>query len=175
MKTGLRNIAASAAIAVLMAGAGQAAAQNYPVDTVTLVTHSKAGGGTDVFLREMTKYLGKHMGTNFVVENVRGGVLGGIGPPAYPAVTSAVAEISPNSVTIGSTANSFTYDILATIGAGDSGVDRVTITVPATFGDPTVTGLTVGGAPVAYTDNTAGKATGIAATVSTRAKRAISI
>lgn len=37
------------------------------------MTHSKAGGGTDVFLREMTKYLGKYLGANFVVENVRGG------------------------------------------------------------------------------------------------------
>ena len=73
MKSGLRNLAASVAVATLMAAAGQAAAQSYPVDTVTLVTHSKAGGGTDVFLREMNKYLGKHMGANFVVENVQGG------------------------------------------------------------------------------------------------------
>lgn len=48
-------------------------AQDYPHDTVTLVTHSRAGGGTDVFLREMTKYLGAYLGTEFVVENVRGG------------------------------------------------------------------------------------------------------
>jgi len=73
MKSGLRNIAASIALVTLTAGAGQAVAQSYPIDTVTLITHSKAGGGTDVFLREMTKYLGKHMGTNFVVENVQGG------------------------------------------------------------------------------------------------------
>ncbi|MPZ10860.1 MAG: tripartite tricarboxylate transporter substrate binding protein [Kiloniellaceae bacterium] len=73
MKSGLRNLAASVAVTALLAGAGQAAAQSYPIDTVTLVTHSKAGGGTDVFLREMTKYLGKHMGANFVVENVQGG------------------------------------------------------------------------------------------------------
>jgi tripartite-type tricarboxylate transporter receptor subunit TctC len=73
MNSGLRSLAASVAVAALLAGAGQAAAQSYPLDTVTLVTHSKAGGGTDVFLREMTKYLGKHMGANFVVENVQGG------------------------------------------------------------------------------------------------------
>ena len=30
-------------------------------------------GGTDVFLREMVKFLGPNMGVNFVVENVRGG------------------------------------------------------------------------------------------------------
>jgi tripartite-type tricarboxylate transporter receptor subunit TctC len=73
MKFGLRHLAASAALIALAASAGPAAAQTYPVDNVTLVTHSKAGGGTDVFLREMTRYLGKHMGTNFVVENVQGG------------------------------------------------------------------------------------------------------
>jgi len=73
MKPGIRSIAASVALIALAASSGPAAAQSYPFDTVTLITHSKAGGGTDVFLREMTKYLGKHMGTNFVVENVRGG------------------------------------------------------------------------------------------------------
>lgn len=64
--------------AILAAGlalgtAGAATAQDYPHDTVTLVTHSSAGGGTDVFLRGMVGYLGKAMGTNFVVENVKGG------------------------------------------------------------------------------------------------------
>lgn len=45
----------------------------YPADSVTLVTHSSPGGGTDVFLREMVKYLGKYIDASFVVENVRGG------------------------------------------------------------------------------------------------------
>ncbi|MEM9781014.1 MAG: tripartite tricarboxylate transporter substrate binding protein [Pseudomonadota bacterium] len=63
--------AAMAAAATIWGGA--AAAQNYPHDTVTLVTHSRSGGGTDVFLREMVKFLGPNMGVNFVVENVRGG------------------------------------------------------------------------------------------------------
>ncbi len=52
---------------------GAASAQGYPHDTVTLVTHSSAGGGTDVFLRGMAGYLSKAMGANFVVENVTGG------------------------------------------------------------------------------------------------------
>jgi tripartite-type tricarboxylate transporter receptor subunit TctC len=46
---------------------------DYPHDTVTLITHSSPGGGTDVFLRETVKYLGPIMGVDFVVENVRGG------------------------------------------------------------------------------------------------------
>lgn len=67
-----------AAAAILSAGlpfgmAVSADAQDYPHDTVTLVTHSSAGGGTDVFLREMSGFLGRVMGVNFVVENVTGG------------------------------------------------------------------------------------------------------
>jgi putative tricarboxylic transport membrane protein len=45
----------------------------YPVDTVTLVTHSSPGGGSDVYLREMIKFLAPVMGVEFGVENVRGG------------------------------------------------------------------------------------------------------
>ena len=75
-----------------------------------------------------------------------------------PAVTSAVAEISPNNVTTSSTGNSFSYDIQAIMLGGDTGVDRVTITVPVSFGAPTVTDVEVDGTPVAYTDNTAGNA-----------------
>lgn len=53
---------------------GSAAAQTkYPHSTVTLVTHSSPGGGSDVFLRELGKHLGPIMGVTFVVENVRGG------------------------------------------------------------------------------------------------------
>jgi putative tricarboxylic transport membrane protein len=50
-----------------------ARAQEYPVDTVTLVTHSSPGGGSDVFLRELARFLGPALGANVVVENVTGG------------------------------------------------------------------------------------------------------
>lgn len=66
-------VAAVVAAASLSATGPAAAAGDYPHDTVTLVTHSRSGGGTDVFLREMVKHLGPVMGVNFVVENVRGG------------------------------------------------------------------------------------------------------
>ncbi|GIX08584.1 tripartite tricarboxylate transporter substrate binding protein [Elioraea sp.] len=49
------------------------AQSRYPVPTVTLVTHSSPGGGSDVFLRELIKHLHPVMGVNFAVENVRGG------------------------------------------------------------------------------------------------------
>jgi putative tricarboxylic transport membrane protein len=69
-----RQFLLTAAALVLSAAVGTSAmAQKYPQSTVTLVTHSKAGGGTDVFLREMSKYLPKHMGAQFAVENVTGG------------------------------------------------------------------------------------------------------
>lgn len=60
-------------VVAFVLSAQNAAAADYPHDSVTLVTHSKAGGGTDVFLREMVKHLGPYLGADFVVENVRGG------------------------------------------------------------------------------------------------------
>ncbi len=51
----------------------QAQAAPYPHKVVALVTHSSPGGGSDVFLREMTKHLSKYIGATFVVENVQGG------------------------------------------------------------------------------------------------------
>ena len=45
----------------------------YPHKVVTLVTHSSPGGGSDLFLREMTRHLGRYIGATFIVENVRGG------------------------------------------------------------------------------------------------------
>jgi tripartite-type tricarboxylate transporter receptor subunit TctC len=42
-------------------------------NVVVLATHSSPGGGSDVFLREMTPYLSRIMGATFVVENYQGG------------------------------------------------------------------------------------------------------
>lgn len=62
---------------MLFALAGTAFAQDpaypaYPHKTVTLITSSGPGGGGDVFLRNLVKYLGPKWGINFVVENVAG-------------------------------------------------------------------------------------------------------
>ncbi|HSG98023.1 MAG TPA: DUF2341 domain-containing protein, partial [Woeseiaceae bacterium] len=91
------------------------------------------------------------------------------------AVTSAIAEISPTNVTTSSTGNSFTYDIQATIGGGDTGVDRVTITVPGTFGAPTVTDVQDDGVSVAYTDNTVGNAISVDLTTKITATSKITV
>ncbi|MGK0299062.1 MAG: putative tricarboxylic transport membrane protein [Gammaproteobacteria bacterium] len=48
-------------------------AQDYPVDTVTIITHSSPGGGSDVFLRELSRYLAPELGVNIVIKNVTGG------------------------------------------------------------------------------------------------------
>jgi hypothetical protein len=45
----------------------------YPVRVVTLVTHSSPGGGSDVFLRELIRYLGSYIDATFIVENAEGG------------------------------------------------------------------------------------------------------
>ncbi len=61
-------------MAVSAASTQPSAAQyTYPHDVVTLVTHSSPGGGSDVFLRELARFLGPEMGVEFVVDNVRGG------------------------------------------------------------------------------------------------------
>ena len=66
-----------AAISFVAVMGASAAAQTqpvaYPHQVVTLVTHSSPGGGSDVFLREMSKHLGKYIKATFVVENVQGG------------------------------------------------------------------------------------------------------
>ena len=92
-----------------------------------------------------------------------------------PAVSTAVAEISPNDVTTSSTANSFTYDIQTTISGGDTGVNRVAITVPGSFGAPTVTGVQVDGSPVAFTDNTVANAVSVDLTTKVTASSKITV
>lgn len=66
-------IVAGLAAVGLLAQIEAADAQDYPQETVTLITHSSVGGGSDVFLRELAKYLGPALGANVIVENVTGG------------------------------------------------------------------------------------------------------
>jgi tripartite-type tricarboxylate transporter receptor subunit TctC len=60
-------------IALASSDVARAEPAAYPHQVVTLVTHSSPGGGSDVFLREMSKHLGKYIKATFVVENVQGG------------------------------------------------------------------------------------------------------
>ena len=78
-----------AAATALVAAAQPCVAQYaYPHEVVTLVTHSSPGGGSDVFLRELARYLGPALGVEFVVENVRGGS----GARAMARLASAPAD-----------------------------------------------------------------------------------
>ncbi len=69
----IKSMLKMAGAALALSAATTAAAQDYPVDTVTLITHSSPGGGSDVFLRELSGFLAPVLGVNVVVENVRGG------------------------------------------------------------------------------------------------------
>ncbi|HXJ00756.1 MAG TPA: tripartite tricarboxylate transporter substrate binding protein, partial [Micropepsaceae bacterium] len=71
-------LAALCVAAVPMVLAWPAAAQTgaklaYPQKVVTLVTHSSPGAGSDVFLREIVKFLQKYINATFIVENDEGG------------------------------------------------------------------------------------------------------
>jgi tripartite-type tricarboxylate transporter receptor subunit TctC len=68
-----RPAAALAFVISLAASPTWAQGAAYPVPTVTLVTHSSPGGGSDVFVRTLAKHLGPKMGVNFAIENVTGG------------------------------------------------------------------------------------------------------
>jgi tripartite-type tricarboxylate transporter receptor subunit TctC len=75
--TGFRAVSGLAAMVALL-GASPARAQAdqpapYPQRVVTLVTHSTPGSGSDIFLRELSKYLHKYINATFVVENDDGG------------------------------------------------------------------------------------------------------
>ncbi|MGH8681257.1 MAG: Bug family tripartite tricarboxylate transporter substrate binding protein [Burkholderiales bacterium] len=72
--TSARTKALAFGLALSACGGAPASAQTgYPVPTVTLVTHSSPGGGSDVFLRTLAKHLGPRMGVNFAIENITGG------------------------------------------------------------------------------------------------------
>lgn len=104
MKT-IGKAALGLAAAALLAGqAALAEPLKYPVKVVTLVTHSSPGGGSDVFLREMTKYLGKYIDATFVVENVQGGS----GAKAMARVSAA----TPDGSTFYATTPTYIYTSL---------------------------------------------------------------
>lgn len=95
-------------VAVAAALGSAALAQGYPHRTVTLVTHSSPGGGTDVFLREMIGFLGKAMGVTFVVENVRGG-------SGANAMTKLATSPADGSIFYGTTPTYINTSLLANL------------------------------------------------------------
>lgn len=69
----LSKYLAGAALALALISAPAHAEDAYPVKVVKLITHSSPGSGSDIFLRNLSKYLGPIMNVTFVVENIKGG------------------------------------------------------------------------------------------------------
>ena len=118
VKAGKFAIIASAAAGLVIASSAHAQDIKYPVDTVTLVTHSSPGGGTDVYLREMIKFLAPAMGAEFAVENVRGGS----GAKAIAKVATSPAD---GSVFYGSTPSYINMSLLSKPEFGHDSVEPV--------------------------------------------------
>lgn len=70
---GLAGFGLAGMAATMLPRPALAAPVKYPHRTVSLITHSSPGGGSDVFLREMSRFLTRYIDATFVVENVSGG------------------------------------------------------------------------------------------------------
>src|SRR5205814_485909 len=76
----------------------------YPKSVVMLITHSSPGGGSDVFLREMSPFLSRIMGVNFVIENMQGG--------SGARAMSSIAKAKPDGGSFYATTPTFIYTSL---------------------------------------------------------------
>jgi putative tricarboxylic transport membrane protein len=95
------TIALTLCVALLPALHAQA---KYPKSVVMLVTHSSPGGGSDVFLREMSPYLARILGVNLVVDNMQGG--------SGARAMAAVARAKPDGGSFYATTPTFIYTSL---------------------------------------------------------------
>ena len=101
-----------------IAALAQAAA--YPVNRVTLVTHSSPGGGTDVFLRDLIKQMNGVLKTSMSVENIRGG--------SGATAVSNVAKGAPDgSIFYGTTPTYIQTTLLSKPPVGYDGLDPMLI------------------------------------------------
>lgn len=92
----------------------------YPVNRVSLVTHSSPGGGTDVFLRDLTKHLPSVIKSNFSVDNVRGG--------SGATAVAQVAKGAPDgSIFYGTTPTYIQTTLLSKPAVGYDGLDPMVI------------------------------------------------
>lgn len=115
-----KNLLATLGVALFTATAVQAQPADYPVGRVSLVTHSSPGGGTDVFLRDLTKQLSTVMKTSFSVENIRGG--------SGATAVAAVAKGAPDgSIFYGTTPTYIQTTLLSKPPVGYDGLDPMVI------------------------------------------------
>ena len=122
----LKHLLATVAVALLATSAAQAQTP-YPQVRVTLVTHSSPGGGTDLFLREISEVLAPIMKTHFAVENIRGG--------SGATAVANVAGSKPDGGTFyGTTPTYIQTTLLSKPAVGYDGLDPIAIV----FLDPEV-------------------------------------
>jgi putative tricarboxylic transport membrane protein len=98
----LRNLFLVIALTACVASAG--AQMKYPKSVVMLMTHSSPGGGSDVFLREMSSHLARILGVTVVVDNVPGG--------SGAKALSTIARAKPDGGMLYATTPTFIYTSL---------------------------------------------------------------
>ena len=103
MTVRLRIPIAALALCVALIAAVHAQGK-YPKGVVMLITHSSPGGGSDVFLREMSPYLARIMGVNLVVDNMQGG--------SGARAMAAIAKAKPDGGSFYATTPTFIYTSL---------------------------------------------------------------
>ena len=116
-----------AALGLLVGSTPLWAQAPYPQSRVTLVTHSSPGGGTDLFLRELSTHLTPLMKTSFAVENIRGG-------SGATAVAHVAAGKPDGSIFYGTTPTYIQTTLLSKPPVGYDGLDPIAIV----FIDPEV-------------------------------------
>ncbi len=115
-----RRAACAAALLPLLPVPSPRAQGRYPVNPVTLVTHSSPGGGSDVFLRELIKHLQPLMGVGFAVENIRGG--------SGAAAVARVARSAPTGGMFYATTPTYIQtSLLSRVEVGWDGLDPMAI------------------------------------------------
>lgn len=82
-----------ASMSLFAQGGAEKGAAAYPTKPVKVIVPYGAGGGADITIRLITKYLEKEIGQNVVVQNITGGS-GTIG-------FSAIADATPDGYTFG--------------------------------------------------------------------------
>ena len=116
----ITQVIASLGVFLMASSMTHAQPAPYPVERVSLVTHSSPGGGTDVFLRDFSKQLSAVMKTSFAVENIRGG--------SGAKAVAAVAKGAPDgSIFYGTTPTYIQTTLLSKPAVGYDGLDPMLI------------------------------------------------
>ncbi len=111
---------AAACLALFSASVNVWAQAPHVPSRVTLVTHSSPGGGTDLFLRELSQHLAPIMKTSFAVENIRGG-------SGATAVAHVAAGKPDGSIFYGTTPTYIQTTLLSKPPVGWDGLDPIAI------------------------------------------------